>query len=40
MGAGTTGGGPERAEANRAIKAVLLGVILGVMLSVLARRRH
>jgi hypothetical protein len=33
------GRGPDRHEANRALKAVVLGALLGVALSVLARRR-
>jgi hypothetical protein len=33
------GAGPERHEANRALRAVVLGALLGVALSVLARRR-
>jgi hypothetical protein len=32
-------GGVERDEASRAIKASILGAILGLVLSILARRR-
>jgi hypothetical protein len=33
------GAGPERHEANRALRAVILGSLLGIALWVFARRR-
>ena len=33
------GAGPERHEATRALKAAILGALLGVALSILARAR-
>jgi hypothetical protein len=33
------GAGPDRHEADRALRALALGAILGIVLSVLARRR-